>query len=188
MNIEKIKIIVQARTNSSRLPNKIIYELEENINFLKILILRLLTLKEYAEVIIATTENRCDDIIEKIGNELNVTVFRGSEKNVLDRYIQCANKYQSSHIIRICSDNPFVDLDAIINLIKQYKNEDYLSYKVNNKASILTHCGFFAELVKLDALKKIYKASSSKCNEHVTNCIYLNPDKFSIRLIPIKEK
>ena len=185
MKIDNFKIIVQARTNSSRFPKKIIRDIENNVNFLQVLLLRLLSLKDYAEVIIATTDQKDDDIIEKIANDLSLAVFRGSENNVLERFIQCSEKHNASHIIRVCSDNPFIDLDSIKNLIKQYNGEDYLSYSINGNASILSHCGFFTELVSLSALKKVYKSANNSCIEHVTNCIYQNPDRYNIRLLPI---
>lgn len=186
MKIENIKIIVQARNNSSRFPNKIIQKVEDNNNFLKILLLRLLTLKKYAEVIIASTNNKCDDSIKKLADELNISVFRGDEDNVLNRFIKCGEKYNVSHIIRVCSDNPFVDLEYIKKLIQEFNGEDYLSYKVNKQASILSHCGFFTELVSLNALKIVRGLGKKICQEHVTNCIYQNTDIFKVKLIPIE--
>lgn len=177
-------IIVQARTNSSRLPRKIVREIDGEKSFFHVLLGRLLTLKNVSTYI-ATSDSEADDIIEEIGRSFNIPVFRGSEHNVLNRFINCAKANSINRIIRLCSDNPFVDLSLIDVLLEEYRGEDYLSFSVNGKPSILTHYGFFTELVSLDALVQLEKENQSNCIEHVTNCIYQHPNKFNVRFIPL---
>ncbi len=185
MQYRKTKIVVQARTGSTRMPGKIVQPVDGNNTFLHILLSRLKYVGHAVETIVATSTAPNDDVIEKIGKDMGSPVFRGPENNVLDRFIQCAQQHDIQTIIRICSDNPFIDLERLSELIDAYSGEDYLSFEVNGKPCILTHYGFFAEIVSYNALLQIHKSAQPNCIEHVTNCIYTQPHKFNIKLIPI---
>jgi spore coat polysaccharide biosynthesis protein SpsF len=180
---ERTGIIIQARTSSTRLPKKIILEIEKRTTFLDVLLNRLSTLKKRLPIILATSNLEVDDVLENYSKKHQISIFRGSEQNVLDRFIKCAEEHKLSSIIRICSDNPFIDIESVLNIYKNYKGEDYLSYKINELPAILTHYGFFCEIVSLSALKKVALQNSTNCIEHVTNCIYNKPNKFNVRLI-----
>lgn len=178
-----IGIIIQARTSSTRLPRKIILKIEKQISFLDVLIERLKKIKFNYPIILATSDLQVDDILEDYANKHEIKFFRGSENDVLQRFIDCAKENNLNSIVRICSDNPFLDIVSIEKLLKNYKGQDYLSLKINNSPSILTHFGFFAEIVSLKALKKIALKKNKDCKEHVTNCIYRNPNEFNITFI-----
>ena len=181
--LEKTGIIIQARTSSTRLPNKIILEIEDQITFLDVLLYRLKFLNIDLPIFLATSDLKVDSVLEIFAIKYNLKFFTGSEQNVLERFINCAEENGLETMIRICSDNPFIDLSLIENLYNNYKGEDYLSYKVNNAPSILTHFGFFTEIVSLKALKKVASRKDNSCIEHVTNCIYKNPNHFSVRFL-----
>jgi len=183
MPLRKFQIIVQARTNSSRMPGKIIESLPDGKCFLEVQLQRLKRIG--LPIIVATTENSSDDIIIEQCNRIGIECFRGSEHNVLDRFIKCAEFLGAENIIRVCSDNPFIDTNSILKLAHDYSDEDYLSFSVDGIPSILTHSGFFAEIVKLNALRKVSSFSQKNCLEHVTNCIYASPESFHVRFIPV---
>ena len=180
---KNLGVIIQGRTSSTRLPNKIILEVDEQTTFLDVLLNRLKSLKIELPIILATSNLQVDSVLKVFANKHNIKFYTGSEQNVLERFIQCAEENELNAIVRICSDNPFIDLKHIENLWKSYKGEDYLSYKINNSPSILTHFGFFSEIVSLKALKKVALKKDRNCIEHVTNCIYKNPSDFNIRFL-----
>ncbi len=132
-------IIVQARTSSTRLPNKIILELEKQVTFLGILLNKLKFLKIDIPIFLATSTLKVDNVLEAYATKHEIKFYTGSEQNVLERFINCAEENKLDTIIRICSDNPFIDNKSIEDLVNSFKGEDYLSYKVNNVPSILTH-------------------------------------------------
>lgn len=185
MSEKNIGIIIQARTGSSRLPGKILLPLHDGNTFLDLLVTRLTTELPKIPVIIATTDNPNDDIIVEHAKKAGVKSFRGSEKNVLDRYATCAAEHGFDTVIRICGDNPFLDIELLDKLIQKYDGEDYLSYGIKDKPSILSHYGFFAEIVTTTALQKA-NVLGGKCKEHVTNCIYGNAVFFKVKYVPIK--
>lgn len=181
-------ILLQVRTGSTRLPLKMIQPFYKGKSILEILLERYIGNSENKiPIVIATTKNPQDDVIEDIAKRYNVSCFRGSEENVLLRFIDAANHYGFNNIIRVCGDNPFFDFEGTLELLVNNSSNkyDYISYKVDHeKPSILSHLGFWGEVVTYDALKRIIDSTSNRIYlEHVTNYIYLHPDKFNIKLI-----
>lgn len=189
----KTKIIIQARTGSSRLPKKMIMPFYQNKSILEILIERIKKKVDISNIIVATTINEEDNSIERLCNNLGILCFRGSENNVLKRYVDAALQFNVEKIIRICADNIFIDISYLKRLMEKFDLEeyDYYSYQtINGTPSIITHYGLWAiEGVKTKALQKISQETNDKYYlEHVTNYIYNNPTKFNIRYITIHSK
>lgn len=183
-----IALIIQARKGSTRLPNKVVMPFFENKSVLEILIDKLKTNFDYP-VLLATTTNGEDDELIDIAKSNQINYYRGSAENVLDRFIQCANHYNVETCIRICADNPFLDIDFLKDIIKNHLTEssDYTSYcKADATPVIKTHYGVFAEVVELSALQKAKTLTNDALyTEHVTNYVYGNPSIFKIKLVLI---
>lgn len=182
----KTAFFIQARTGSSRLPNKVLLDFDSKNCILDIIIDKLK--KKFADfpLYICTSTSSGDDDIEKFCKKKNVDFFRGSENNVLKRFVDAATVNQVDVVIRICADNPFLDLDFLTELLDyyyKYPASDYWSFKNDKNIPVIkTHFGFFAEVVTVNALKKVYKATTDKLFlEHVTNYIYSN-NEFDCRL------
>lgn len=179
-------IILQARTGSTRMPGKVILPFYQEKSILDLLLEKVKKLG--VPSVLATTLNPSDDRICTLADRHNVPVFRGSENDVLDRFVQAARQFDFSKIIRVCADNPFLDLAGMQALIAKFElsDADYLSFQLaGNKPSILTHFGFWTEAVRLDALEKAQQLTTEKLyHEHVTNFIYGNPALFNVQFIP----
>ena len=178
----KTAIIIQARTNSTRLPNKVILPFFQDKSILKILIEKLK--KTGIKLYVATTKSDKDNLIEKIADETGVNCFRGDEKNVLSRFYSICKKNNLTHAIRVCSDNPFINISLLkdlVNNLKNYQSMDYVGFfDQNDRPMILSHFGIFSEIISFNALKKIFQSKAKqKYLEHVTNYVYENPNKFS---------
>ncbi|CAL2080154.1 cytidylyltransferase domain-containing protein [Tenacibaculum sp. 190524A05c] len=167
-------IIIQARVGSTRLKNKILLPVEDQITFLDILILNLKKNFTNIPIILATSIKEENDVLVTVAKKHQIKCFRGDENNVLKRFTDCASEFNLDTIIRVCSDNPFLSSNLLRELLQDYQNEDYLAFSVNGTPSILTHYGFFAEIVSTNALNKILRKGNSHCQEHVTNCVYTN--------------
>ena len=183
--MSQLGIILQARTGSTRMPEKVILPFYQEQSILDLLLEKVKKLG--VPVVLATTDKPTDDRICDLAVRHEVPVFRGSENDVLDRFIQAARQFGFNKIIRVCADNPFLDLAGMQTLVKEFSNSDadYLSFQLaGNKPSILTHFGFWTEAVRLDALEKAQKLTSEKLyHEHVTNFVYGNPETFKVRFI-----
>jgi spore coat polysaccharide biosynthesis protein SpsF len=139
---------------------------------------------------VATTTNVCDTILVDFCKNRKIFCHRGSEQDVLARFIDTAEQFKLSHIIRVCSDNPFLYSGGIKKLgetLIKYPNLDYISFKIGEIPSILTHYGFWAELVSLNALYVANKHSNEQYHEHVTNYIYTNSTQFNIEWLEVSE-
>lgn len=184
-----IGFVIQARTESTRYPNKIVLPFYESETIISLLINKLQD-NFKLPVILATSTNPSNDILENIAKEKNISCFRGSENDVLQRFIDAGETNNLEYLIRVCSDNPFIDIDRIKLLISTFDSNnknDYYSFWVNNSPSIKTHFGFWVEIVSLDALKKVKSyTNDSLYIEHVTNYIYTHPSLF--KLLWLEEK
>ena len=116
--------IIQARTGSSRLPGKIMMEIEGK-TMLEHMIERILKSKKLDKIIIATTTEKNDDVITILAKKMNIDIFRGSENDVLDRYYNACKKYSANIVVRLSSDSPLLDGEIIDTVIEEYLSGDY---------------------------------------------------------------
>lgn len=177
-------IIIQARIGSKRLPGKMTIPFVGDKGIFETILVRLIDSEITSPIVVATTTNAEDDILIKISNKYGINYYRGSENNVLDRFIKCGYKFGFDKIIRICADNPFIDLNFLVNQINCFEksNSDYWCYSLDNLSpTILGHAGFWTEGVKLSALEQIKKFTNENSHlEHVTKFIYENRNIFNI--------
>ncbi len=187
-----VKVIIQARTGSTRLPQKMILPFYEENGIFSLILKRLTSAINKEDIILATSTNVNNDVLENIAKNNGVNCFRGSENDVLQRFIDAANEFNAKKIIRVCADNPFLDLEFLNFLIDIFKKSDcdYMSFTTSKGIpTIKTHYGFWAEAVTLNALKKVKSMTDENLyHEHVTNFIYANPNDFNIKFFNIPEE
>ncbi len=176
-------IIIQARLGSTRLSGKILKKFQGG-TILSFLVEKLTCL--HIPIIIATTTSSSDDLLVEYLIKNKYHYYRGSENNVLERYINAAEQYGIDRVIRVTSDNPFTDIDILKKLIfiaDKHKDFDYWSFSIEDKPTVLSHIGIFAEIVRLATLKNLYHSFDIKdYTEHVTYGVYMNPDRYRIYL------
>jgi aminopeptidase-like protein/CMP-N-acetylneuraminic acid synthetase len=184
--IMKITAIVQARSDSKRLKNKMSTYLS-NLKILEWVLIRLKKNDKINKFIVATTTKNEKQIIE-IAKKYKYSVFKGSENDVLTRFYLCAKKNKAKIIIRVCADNPFIDSNEINSLINYFlKNK--LDYAYNNMQTKknLNADGFGAEIFTFDALEKVNKLAQTKIDrEHVTKFIREKKNVFKSACLPAK--
>jgi spore coat polysaccharide biosynthesis protein SpsF len=174
---KKIDVIVEARTSSTRLPGKILFEVLER-PLLELMIERLRNIKLIDDIIVATTIKKEDDIIVSLCNKLDIPTFRGSENDVLGRVLNASKEFNTEIIVEITSDNPLVDPNLCDEVIKSYINNcpkfDIVSHHV--PLGLCNAHVFSANL--LGYIDKITKHPTDR--EHVVNFFMKNPDDFEI--------
>jgi len=126
--MKKIVCIVQARMGSSRLPGKAMLPIGNN-TVIGNIILRLSKSKLINEIIVATSTNKENDLLENFILENDFKVFRGSENDVLERYYNAAIYTDADLIVRITGDCPFVDSKLVDEMLADFlaSNIDYES-------------------------------------------------------------
>ena len=108
--MSKTKIIIQARTGSTRLPQKMILPFYENEGIFSLLLKKLTITFDKNDIILATSVNENNDVLVEIAERYGIKYFRGSENDVLQRFIDAAKEFNAENIIRVCADNPFLDI------------------------------------------------------------------------------
>ena len=178
--IRKIAII-QARSTSTRLPGKCLLHLFGK-TVLDHIIDRLKIVPSLDGICVATTVNACDDAIVETAERAGVAVYRGSERDVLDRYYQAAGKEKADVICRITSDDPLKDPEVIEKVIQEFLNKD-CDYASNTLRPTYPE-GIDVEVFSYAALKKAWQEGKlSSEREHVTPYIWKNPEKFSLHSV-----
>jgi len=172
-------IIIQARCCSSRFPNKVLKKIKKK-SLLEFMIERLSTVFLKKKIIVATTLSKKDNKLVSILKKKKINFFRGSEDNVLKRYINCCTKFNVQNVVHLTSDCPLVDLELLDRMIRYFKKNkfDYLSNTYPPSKSTYPD-GTDIEIYKFSSLKKLAKLTSQKEDkEHVTNFFWKNPTKF----------
>lgn len=172
-------IIIQARMNSTRLPQKVLKPLLER-PLLSYNLERLKALKTPVKCLVATSNTPSDDPIEDFCQKSQIECFRGDEQNVLCRFYSCLQKHPSKVIVRLTGDCPLLDSALLDEMLALYQKDpvDYFS-------NVLTRSypkGYDIEIFSDQALEKAYKqAKSDYDKEHVTPYIYHHPEMFSLK-------
>ena len=174
-----IDCIIQARTGSTRFPNKIFNKITNTKSVLEFLIDQLKNSKLINQIIIATTDLTSDDVIVDFCKNHDLKYFRGSNTNVLERYFECAKLFNSKNILRVTSDCPLIDPQLIDQGIEKFLHEpcDYLS---NSITPTFPH-GLDFQIFTLNTLRIAFEnANLESEREHVIPYIINNSKKFKI--------
>ena len=156
--------IIQARMGSSRLPGKSLMKIGE-YSILEILVSRLLKNNRIEEVIVATSSNRNDDVIENFASSMNISCHRGDENDVLARVSSAAIEAKNLNLVEIYGDSPLFcaevfdtlrvhyerDTEAVITNALKTSFVPGLEMYIYSRASILR---LNAEVAKLSALRE----------------------------------
>ncbi|MBV8389731.1 MAG: glycosyltransferase family protein [Mucilaginibacter sp.] len=177
---DKIVIVVQARMSSSRLPGKVMLPiLGESLLFR--MIERLKMIRHEAQIVIATSEEAGDDIIEQESSKIDIPCFRGSLNNLLDRHYQVAKQYNADIVLKIPSDCPLIDPQIIDQVLDFYFEHQGQFEFVSNLHPATFPDGNDVEIMTMACIEKTWKEATRQLElEHTTPYIWENPDKFRI--------
>lgn len=176
----RVVAIIQARMGSTRLPGKILKEVNGK-PLLSYQLERLQSARLIDEIVIATTIEKQDDLIEAFCERKEVSFYRGSEFDVLARYYETAVKFKADVIVRITSDCPIIDPLVVDKTIKYFLDHQSSYDYISNTIERTYPRGLDTEVFSFEALKRAYlEASLERDREHVTAYFYTNPDRFRI--------
>jgi len=133
-----IGCIIQARMESTRLPEKVMMNLDKEKPVISCLIEQLKFCNSFDEIVIAATQEE-DNFIEEHANNLGIKVCHGNPFNVLDRYYNCVKINSYSVIVRITCDNPFIDPELVDKIVTTFSEGtfDYVSNTIESTFPIL---------------------------------------------------
>jgi spore coat polysaccharide biosynthesis protein SpsF len=174
----KIVAIIQARMGSTRLPGKVLKDIEGETMLARV-VNRVRRSRLIDELLVATTDERSDDVVVKECQRCAVAVFRGSEKDVLDRYFRAAQLAKADIVVRITSDCPLIDPEIADKVVEAFL-ESRPEYASNTLARTYPR-GLDTEVITLSALGRAWQdARTTPQRTHVTPYIYEHPALFQL--------
>lgn len=178
----KVVAIVQARMGSTRLPRKVLKDLA-GTSVLARVAARLKRSATIVDALVATTDTSADDVIVAECRKLQMRVFRGDEKDVLDRYYRAAQFSKADVVVRITADCPLIDPALVDNVVSAFLRDrpDYASNVLERRYPR----GLDTEVFSIQALEVAWRESREPYQRaHVTPYFYQHPEMF--RLLAVR--
>jgi spore coat polysaccharide biosynthesis protein SpsF len=176
----KLVIVVQARTGSTRLPNKVMMQLAGKPLLIR-QIERIQAATSFDDLIIATTTDKSDDVIRDLCKEANVKCFSGHPTDLLDRHYQAALQEKADVVVKIPSDCPLIDsrvIDKVLNFYRETAGKfDY----VGNLHPATYPDGNDVEAMPMEVFETAWREAKKPFErEHTTPFFWEQPDRFRI--------
>ncbi|HMQ24518.1 MAG TPA: glycosyltransferase family protein, partial [Acidimicrobiales bacterium] len=177
--------VVQARMGSTRLPGKVLADLGGR-PVLQLMLERL-TRAHVDRLVVATSNRPGDDPVADLAEALGVPVVRGSEADVLGRFLLALDRFPADDVVRLTADCPLIDplvVDAAIGLHRR-TGADYTS----NTLERTFPDGLDVEVVRTEALRvAAAEAERADEREHVTPFVYHRPERFVLASLETGEQ
>ena len=175
--------IIQARMGSTRLPGKVLMDIGGK-TMLERVISRTQRAALVDKVVVATTTKKEDDRIVALCKRLHIDFCRGSENDVLDRYMSAASAYGADIIVRITSDCPFI-ADTVIDEVIAELIERKADYASNTLRRTFPK-GLDVEAFTYNAFLTAWAyADTSYQHEHVTPYFYEHRESFELASVEL---
>ena len=175
--------VIQARTGSTRLPGKVLMPLLRE-PVLTHVVRRVSRATRLDAVVVATTVAPADDPIAALAEANGWLLVRGSEEDLLARYLLAARAHGADRIVRITSDCPLVDptlLDEVVATLEA-AGADYAS---NTLPPRTYPRGLDVEAFTMDALEAADGLDDDPASrEHATPYLYRHPERFRLVGVP----
>jgi spore coat polysaccharide biosynthesis protein SpsF len=168
--------IIQARMSSSRLPGKIMADINGK-PMVRRVVERARQSRMIDSVVVATSDHPDDDILTDYCSRSGIPCLRGNLNDVLDRYYSAACSIGADILIRLTADCPLLDPTIIDRVIGVFCEGDF-DY-VSNTLECTYPDGLDTEVFSFAVLERAWREARLKSErEHVTSYIYKHPEVF----------
>lgn len=174
----RVVVVIQARMGSTRLPGKVLADLG-GLTVLEWVVRACRAATLVDEVVVATSTGAGDDAVAEAATGLGVGVVRGSEDDVLSRFVLALDEHPADAVVRITADCPFTDPALIDAVVSAWRTTPTLDYVSTVLVRTLPH-GLDVELVTASALRRVDATATAHDRVHVTSGVYGAPDDFSV--------
>lgn len=178
----KLKVIacIQARMGSSRLKRKALLKISGK-SLIENMFQRLKSAKEIDDIVLATANNKENDILARHAEKIGLKYHRGEEKDLISRHYETVKKFGADAILLITGDSPFVDPEIADKMVKIYKkNYKKFDYFTNGFPPTFPH-GLDIDIIPASTFKKL---NDEVKNPFYRECFYAytmeNPKSFRI--------
>ncbi len=185
MTDARVVAIIQARMGSSRLPGKVLRLLGEE-PILAWVVERVRLARLVDEVVVATTDDPADNPLADFCTQRGYPLFRGSQFDVLDRFVQAARTYRAEIVVRITADCPLIDPDIVDLTIQRLLDTgaDFSANRLPPPWHRTYPIGLDVEVVTMPALERAWnEATATFEREHVLPYLYDEPGRFKVEVV-----
>lgn len=163
---QRVVALIQARTSSSRFPQKVLADLNGQAMILSMLE-RVACAERLDDYVVVTSTDASDDVLADCLLQSGVKVFRGSLHDVLDRFKDAAETYPADIFVRLTGDCPLID-PAIIDRVVSLMDDPNVDYASNIDPPGFAD-GLDVEAFRIQQLMRAYElAAPGPEREHVT--------------------
>ena len=177
----KNHIFLQARLNSTRLPEKVLKKICGK-TVIELIVERLRQVDNIDDIILVTGSELENKSLIDEAKKLNLTYFCGNDENILDRFYEASMKFNSDNIIRVTGDCPLIDFNVINKGLKIFLEKDFDILSINRKRTFPD--GFDYEIFKKKSLHtswednlKLYQNKSEFYTTFISPAIYMLENK-----------
>lgn len=180
----KVLAIVQARMSSTRLPGKVLLDLE-GAPVLTRVMRRLSRAKTLGAVVVAIPTGRADDPLAALCRKERWGYVRGPEEDVLSRYYETAQRFGPDAVVRVTSDCPLIEPSVVDRVVREFlARQPGVSYASNTLHPRTYPRGLDTEVMTMRALERAWREDRDPATrEHVTPYLYRNPGLFSVHAV-----
>ena len=179
--MSKVIACVIARTVSTRLPLKVLRHVRQDVSMIEFILRRLKNVAAIDNVILCTSTEAVDDILEDIALAEDVGLYRGCADEVIERLVAAGESHDATHVIRVTGDNVFVCSEFLERQIAEHIAND-LDYSRIAGLPL----GGTAEVIRLEALKHCYENMDPSVSEYLVLYMF-NPDIYKCGVFRVKE-
>ncbi len=172
--------IIQARMGSSRLPGKVLLDIAGEPMLVRVFE-RTRRAKSLDIVVIATTAQPEDQPVMTLCDARGYPCFRGSARDVLDRYYQAALVFYAAVVVRITADCPVIDADVIDHTVGEFQRAgvDFAANRLPPPWKRSYPVGLDTEVCTFQALELAWQeAKQPYQREHVMPYLYQEEGRF----------
>jgi spore coat polysaccharide biosynthesis protein SpsF len=173
-----VTAVIQARTGSTRLPGKVLRPLGTSF-VLGWVVRAAREAQGIDDVVIATSTHPGDDPIVEAGDRLGVPVARGSEDDVLSRFLVAVDEHPCDAVVRLTSDCPLLDPALIAQTVALWRADPTVDYAATTLVRSLPR-GLDVELATVDALRRVSSTATGHHRTHVTSGLYTEPGSYRL--------
>lgn len=166
--------IIYSRFNSRRLPGKALLPLADR-SLLETVIYNLKG--GDWEIILATSDEKSDDVLADVAHNNSIHLFRGSLNNVAKRTIDCINFFGIKKFARINGDSPFINRGLITTGFTELNTKN-VNFVTNLWPRTFPY-GYSLEVFNADFFSRSVEYFSDSEMENISSYFYRNIEKCS---------
>lgn len=179
--MNRVAAVIQSRMGSTRCPGKALRPLA-GVPTTEHIIKRAQQVADFDRIVLAIPDSSSEHPLVELAHRMGIDLFQGPEEDVLLRFILAGDAVNADHVLRICGDNPLIDIPLARDLVHHHlrKNADYTIPEG------VIPVGTATEIVKVETLKHIASITTDPAHrEHVITYFRDHPESFQIERIPV---